>query len=379
MSQPTRDGKHEPTFDIGDTLSRKGAGGTGAVGPTGASGPTGAPGATGAGITGAAGPTGASGGATGAVGATGSVGGTGPLGATGAIGATGAQGPAGVTGAAGGATGAMGATGARGPTGAQGPSALAGDATGAALSNQVVSISGNIGGQVPVVSPMAIDTGAGTTATTGAIRLADTGIYGHYSGGDVQMLSLDSGGDLSISQDASAQSVTIDCDLGQIAIGPNRADNIFMSPQNGIALVPGKNGSGSTSGAFVSIKDPSKPRIVASTGLLRFNNGPTITANNNAGNADLGILSVDATDKIMLGDSTAVAAIDIETNEGPITIGSFASTVKISAPLTAGITGGATGSRPGSPLPYQSYFDTTLHYLVTYDGTNWRNGAGAIV
>ena len=26
-----------------------------------------------------------------------------------------------------------------------------------------------------------------------------------------------------------------------------------------------------------------------------------------------------------------------------------------------------------------SYFDTTLNYVVTSDGTNWRNGAGTIV
>lgn len=41
--------------------------------------------------------------------------------------------------------------------------------------------------------------------------------------------------------------------------------------------------------------------------------------------------------------------------------------------------GGTTGARPGSPFLYQIYFDTTLHYLVTWDGANWRNGAGAIV
>lgn len=41
--------------------------------------------------------------------------------------------------------------------------------------------------------------------------------------------------------------------------------------------------------------------------------------------------------------------------------------------------GGATSARPSSPVLYQEYFDTDLHYKVVWDGTVWRNGAGASV
>ena len=41
--------------------------------------------------------------------------------------------------------------------------------------------------------------------------------------------------------------------------------------------------------------------------------------------------------------------------------------------------GGPTSGRPSSPTLYMQYFDTTLHYPVTWDGAAWRNGAGAIV
>lgn len=42
---------------------------------------------------------------------------------------------------------------------------------------------------------------------------------------------------------------------------------------------------------------------------------------------------------------------------------------------------GTTGQRPTltSTNTGVIFFDTTLHYLVTWDGTNWRNGAGGIV
>ena len=236
---------------------------------------------------------------------------------------------------------------------------------------------------IPVNVPgtLSVFDAAGSVATTGAIRLAEAGVYGRWGGGNVQMIELNSGGDISISADTSASGVSIDCNHGQIAIGANLADNLFSSPQNGIVFAPGQNGSGPNAGAFVAIEDPSTLRGLAQTGLLRFSASPTIKSRNNAGTADVPMLAVDASDKILLGSSagTSGAGLDIETNDGPITIGNFASAVTVSAPTTLGITGGATGSRPASPLPFQSFFDTTLHYLVTWDGTNWRNGAGAIV
>lgn len=43
------------------------------------------------------------------------------------------------------------------------------------------------------------------------------------------------------------------------------------------------------------------------------------------------------------------------------------------------LVGGTTAQRPSSPSLYQSYFDTTLGYSVSWDGTNWKDGSGNIV
>lgn len=40
---------------------------------------------------------------------------------------------------------------------------------------------------------------------------------------------------------------------------------------------------------------------------------------------------------------------------------------------------GTTANRPVSPPLMTNYFDTTLNKLITWDGTNWRDGAGTIV
>ena len=47
--------------------------------------------------------------------------------------------------------------------------------------------------------------------------------------------------------------------------------------------------------------------------------------------------------------------------------------------LTGSINAGVTGSRPGSPIDYQMYFDTTLGIPIWYDGTNWIDATGATV
>jgi hypothetical protein len=40
---------------------------------------------------------------------------------------------------------------------------------------------------------------------------------------------------------------------------------------------------------------------------------------------------------------------------------------------------GTTAKRPVSPPLMTNYFDTTLNKLITWNGTNWRDGAGASV
>jgi hypothetical protein len=374
MSQPTKDGRHEPALDLGDILLRRGGSGGGGTGPVGATGPAGITGPQGAagvtGPSGATGPVGTTGSAiTGAQGPTGALG---PTGAHGAVGATGAAGP---TGASGGATGPQGATGSQGPPGITG-ALLAGDAVGPSGSNQVVQITGATAGQVPISNPIAVDTNVGAVATTGAIRLP-LGVNIEFGPGNVKGLGVDGGGDIGIGDDGSAASVSIDA-AGQISIGANIATTVFIAAQQSIELNPGQDGT--PADAHVDIHDATQTRVVASAGTVRFNNQPSIVANNNAGSANVPMISVTAADVVTVGGSTGgVLGVDIETNNGPITIGNFASQITLSAPTTLGITGGATGARPGSPLLFQSYFDTTLHYLVTWDGSVWRNGAGAIV
>lgn len=132
---------------------------------------------------------GGGGGATGNTGHTGNTGNTGATG-SGATGATGATGPGG------GATGATGATG--------GGGTLAGDAVGPELSNQVVQITGNTGGVVPVVSPFALGT---NPAQSGIVRLPNaTSVVGRNAANsaDIPMLSTDAGGDVQLGNPASS-------------------------------------------------------------------------------------------------------------------------------------------------------------------------------
>jgi hypothetical protein len=233
---------------------------------------------------------------------------------------------------------------------------------------------------IPVNVPgtLSVFDAAGSVASEGAIRLPlDVGAI-RYGAGNIQGMSVSSSGDLSISEDGSATHVNIDAS-NQVSIGANFAQTTYIGAETTVTLNPGLAGAPPSA---VQILDGTKPSSLgANTGTLRFNKTPSIVARNSAGTADVPMLAVDASDKVLLGSSAGPSGVglDIETNAGPITIGNFASAVTVSAPTTLGITGGATGSRPASPLPFQSFFDTTLHYLVTWDGTSWRNGAGAIV
>ena len=38
-----------------------------------------------------------------------------------------------------------------------------------------------------------------------------------------------------------------------------------------------------------------------------------------------------------------------------------------------------TATRPANPVKGQSLLDTTLGYVIKFDGKNWRNPAGAVV
>ena len=40
--------------------------------------------------------------------------------------------------------------------------------------------------------------------------------------------------------------------------------------------------------------------------------------------------------------------------------------------------GGTTGARPGSPITYSVYLDTTLGFPVWWTGSNWINAAGVV-
>ena len=126
--------------------------------------------------------------------------------------ATGPTGPTGSTGATGaGATGATGATGSGG-----GGGTLDGDAVGPELTNEVVKISGNTGGVVPVVSPFALGT---TPAVSGIIRMPNaTSIVARNAANsaDIPIVSTDAGGDVFLGSSAGsfAEATTTSAVLG---------------------------------------------------------------------------------------------------------------------------------------------------------------------
>ena len=69
---------------------------------------------------------------------------------------------------------------------------------------------------------------------------------------------------------------------------------------------------------------------------------------------------------------------------GLLTLPSLTATMIKDAPSNSVVTkaytdlGGITANRPSSPSLYQDYFDSTLGYKVTWNGSDWVDGTGAI-
>lgn len=289
----------------------------------------------GGGTTGATGPTGATGASgTGPTGATGA-GVTGPTGATG-VSVTGSTGPTGSTGATGsGTTGNTGPTGPTGPTG--GGSSLAGDANGALLSNQVIQVTGATGGQVPVTSPVAL--GATGTASTGDLRMKSGGnIYARSSSAatDVQIIGTDGSDNVFV----CAGDVGSSLNLGT-GVGPGDGYDVFIGTP-GLAV-----------SAQSRLQVNTGRSATSASGDIGLPTSAVIAARNAANTADVPVVATNTSDQVVVGGVTT--------------------------PTVMAVLSGVTGSRPGAPFVGQSYLDTTLHYLVTWDGTVWRNGAGAAV
>jgi hypothetical protein len=332
MGQPTRDGLHEPTLNEGDVLLRHGGGGGGA-GATGAAGPTGAPGATGA------------------------IGPTGPAGAS----TTGAQGPTG-------AAGPAGATGAAGATGSAGGSALSGDATGAALSNTVVKITGNTAGQVPVTSPVAL--GATGTASTGALRLqSGANIYARSADGtqDVQIIGTDVANNVIVSGG----------DVGSfVGIGTG------VAPGDGYDVVIGTPNLNTNIQSITDINSGKGPTAIS--GDLRFPNNALIAARNAANSADIDMIAVDATNHVQLGDpanAPYIPALSTGTITQPIGVAPGGQIV-----LTAGLQTGtltlAAGTKTvstGITITAQSKVYVQLATLIGTIGASWAIPPGSLV
>jgi hypothetical protein len=75
--------------------------------------------------------------------------------------------------------------------------------------------------------------------------------------------------------------------------------------------------------------------------------------------------------------TTALSWGQVDTNFIVIAAQVNANTAAIAA--LGGVSGGTTGSRPGSPVLYQPYFDTTLGYPVFCSNTSpvtWVDAAG---
>ena len=216
-------------------------------------------------------------------------------------------------------TGPAGPTGALGPTGPSGAvsGSLAGDAVGPVGANQVVQITGNTGGVVPVTSPLAL---GNNPAASGIVQIpSNTQIKGRNAANsaDIQLLRLDNSDNVQISGDGSAHNTIIDA-ANQVEIGPNGAVTTFISARTSITIQPGQGG---VPPSYVGIFDSLKARVIASSGLLRFNNTPSIVARNNAGSADLPMMATDASDHLLIGGATGPAGILMDAS-GAITIGS---------------------------------------------------------
>jgi hypothetical protein len=230
------------------------------------------------------------------------------------------------------------------PAANQAPQAMGGDSSGTTAANVNNKATGGVAGVFPVTNPIAVDVGAGAVAAAGAIRLpANTGMFAKSPGPDVKMIAVDAGGDLHISDDLSARSVTIDCaaaPTGQIAIGANGADNVFISCQGsalngaGITLVPGQSAAAAR---HVDIHDLSNPRNVATAGTLRFNDSPSIQCNNTAGAANIKMVSV-VGDAVHIGDAATCADVFLEAAPGgAVDLGTLANNVTIPSLASGGV------------------------------------------
>jgi hypothetical protein len=228
------------------------------------------------------------------------------------------------------------------PGGAGGVVVLTGDNNGPSNANVNDKATGNVAGVFPITAPIAVDTGAGAVAATGAIRLpASTGIFAKSPGPDVQMVAVDAAGDLSISADGSARSVAIDCSgaaVGQISIGANTADNVLIACQGGsgagISLEPGQ---GNVLAQWVGIQAFANPRNLANSGTLRFNDSPSIKCNNSAGTADQNMISV-VGDGCHVGDPVTIADVFLEAAPaGSIQVGNTGGSNVAVLPNLAGV------------------------------------------
>jgi hypothetical protein len=253
------------------------------------------------------------------------------------------------------------------PAANQAPQAMGGDSHGTTAANVNDQATGGVGGQFPVTNPVAANTAAGATATVGSLRIpegASTGLYARHGGvSDTKLIELDAGNNINISDDGSGRSVNIDA-TNSVQIGANAADNVFISCQGqlsatGILLLPG---AGHAQGRHVDIQDPGKPHAPATSGTLRFNDTPSITAVDSLGTGAIKMVSV-VGDAVHIGDPVHTADVVLEAAPGgAIQLGESGGGDGVVAPNLAGVGTALAGLDAGgvfSRAPNSSVQDLT--------------------